>query len=81
MADSEKTILVVGGTSGIGRAVVHDLLEKNVRVLVAARDAPRRQRSRPGGGILPWTLPNRARHCRLCPTRCTDWCTAPAAST
>ena len=41
MADlSDKTILVVGGTSGIGQAVVHDLLEKNTRVLVAARRAP-----------------------------------------
>ena len=41
MADfSDKTILVVGGTSGIGQAVVHDLLEKNTSVLVAARSAP-----------------------------------------
>ncbi len=41
MADfSDKTILVVGGTSGIGQAVVRDLLEKNARVLVAARNAP-----------------------------------------
>ena len=41
MADfSDKTVLVVGGTSGIGQAVVHDLLEKNARVLVAARSAP-----------------------------------------
>ena len=37
---SDKTILVVGGTSGIGQAVVHDLLEKNARVLVAARSPP-----------------------------------------
>lgn len=40
MADSDKTILVVGGTSGIGKAVVHELLEKDVHVLVAARNAP-----------------------------------------
>ncbi len=40
MANSDKTFLVVGGTSGIGRAVVHDLLEKDARVIVAARHAP-----------------------------------------
>lgn len=41
MADfSDKTILVVGGTSGIGKAVVQDLLEQNARVIVAARHKP-----------------------------------------
>ncbi len=40
MADSDKTILVVGGTSGIGKAVVSDLLAKNTRVIVAARRKP-----------------------------------------
>lgn len=41
MADfTGKTILVVGGTSGIGQAIVHDLLEKKARVIMASRQKP-----------------------------------------
>lgn len=41
MADfTDKTILVVGGTSGIGQAIVHDLLEKNAQVIMASRQEP-----------------------------------------
>lgn len=41
MADfANKTILVVGGTSGIGQAIVHDLLEKDARVIMASRQEP-----------------------------------------
>lgn len=41
MADfSDKAILVVGGTSGIGQAVVNDLLAQNAQVIVAARREP-----------------------------------------
>ena len=37
---TDKTILVVGGTSGIGQAVVRDLLDKNATVVMASRQAP-----------------------------------------
>ena len=41
MADfTNKTILVVGGTSGIGQAIVHDLLDKGGRVIMASRQEP-----------------------------------------
>lgn len=33
---AEKKILVVGGTSGIGEAIIHDLLEKNAQVIMAS---------------------------------------------
>ena len=41
MADfTNKTVLVVGGTSGIGQAIVRDLLDKNAQVIMASRKDP-----------------------------------------
>ena len=41
MADfTSKTVLVVGGTSGIGQAIVHDLVEEDARVIMASRQEP-----------------------------------------
>ena len=41
MADfTNKQVLIVGGTSGIGQAIVRDLIEKNAQVIMASRQKP-----------------------------------------
>lgn len=37
---TNKTILVIGGTSGIGQAIVHNLLENDAQVVMASRKEP-----------------------------------------
>ena len=37
---ADRTILVVGGTSGIGQAIVQDLLEKDAEIIMASRKKP-----------------------------------------
>jgi short-subunit dehydrogenase involved in D-alanine esterification of teichoic acids len=53
----KKTILITGGTSGIGLELANQLLQKGNTVIVTGRD---QESSMPPSGRCPASIPSRA---------------------